>query len=246
MLLRTRLAATAVGATRMDRPEDVETNPKTGKVYALLTNNARRTTLATDAGEVAANPRFDAREGNKTGHILELTEKNNDHTSMQFRWDIFMLAGNPRAGGKQVTALKDVASWADTYFAGFAGEVSPLGAPDNVAFSPDGMMWIATDGAPNTIGYNDALHAVPTTGPNRGQVRQFLSVPAGAETCGPEFTPDQKTLFVAVQHPGEDGGFFRANDVTANAQSAWPDGANTLPRSATVVIRKLDGGIIGS
>ena len=246
VLLRTRLAATAVGATRMDRPEDVETNPKTGKVYALLTNNARRTTLATDAAEVAANPRFDAREGNKTGHILELTEKNNDHTSMQFRWDIFMLAGNPRAGGKQVTALKDVASWADTYFAGFAGEVSPLGAPDNVAFSPDGMMWIATDGAPNTIGYNDALHAVATTGPNRGQVRQFLSVPAGAETCGPEFTPDQKTLFVAVQHPGEDGGFFRANDVTANAQSAWPDGANTQPRPATVVIRKLDGGIIGS
>ena len=246
VMLRTRLAASAVGATRMDRPEDIEANPKTGKIYAMLTNNARRTTLATDAGELAANPRFDAKEGNKTGHVLELTEKNNDHTAMQFRWDIFMLAGNPKAGGKQVSALKDVASWADTYFAGFAGEVSPIGAPDNVAFSPDGMMWIATDGAPNTIGYNDALHAVATTGPNRGQVRQFLSVPAGAETCGPEFSPDQKTLFIAVQHPGEDGGFFRANDPAANAQSAWPDGAGTLPRSATVVIRKVDGGPIGS
>ncbi len=246
VLLRTRQAADAVGATKMDRPEDVEANPKTGHVFVVMTNNARRVSLATDEAERAANPRFDAANGNRTGHIIELTEKDNNQAAMQFRWDIFLLAGDPKAGGTQVTALKDVKKWSDTYFAGFAGEVSPIGAPDNLAFSPDGMMWIATDGAPNTIGYNDALHACPTTGPNRGQVKQFLSVPAGAETCGPEFTADQKTLFIAVQHPGEDGGFFRGGDITANAQSAWPDGPNTVPRPATVAIRKLDGGLIGS
>ena len=220
-------------------------DPITGKVYVVLTNNANRKSVTSDEGERAVNPRFDATAGNRYGHIIELDEKHGIQSGMQFNWNVFLLAGDP-GGGKQVAALKDITSFKDTYFAGYTGQVSPIGAPDNIAFSPDGLLWIATDGAPATIGYNDALHCVPTTGPLRGQVKQFLSVPAGAETCGPEFTPDQRTLFVAVQHPGEDGANRVVGDPTTNAQSSWPDGAGTVPRPATIAIRHKDGKTIGS
>ncbi len=245
VLIRTRQAGDAVGATKMDRPEDIEANPATGKVYVTMTNNANRRTNAPDDGERAANPRFDARDGNRTGHIIELTATNGDHANKQFTWEVFLLAGDP-ARYKLASTVKEAAATTGTYYAGYTGVVSAIGSPDNVAFSPDGLLWIASDGAPGSIGYNDAMHCVPTTGPNRGQAKQFLSVPAGAECCGPCFTPDQKSLFVAVQHPGEDGTFFRAGDPTANTQSAWPDGANTVPRSATVVIRHSGGKTIGS
>jgi uncharacterized protein len=246
ILLRTREAGTAVGATKMDRPEDVETNPKTGKVYVALTNNGNRRTVTTDEAERAANPRFSSVEGNRTGHLLELTETSKSgHAGKSFKWDIFMLAGDPGAtGASRVTSASKAVGSRDLYFGGFTGAVSPIGSPDNVAFSPDGMLWVATDGAPGSVGFNDALHAVPTTGPKRGQVLQFLSVPAGAETCGPEFSADQKTLFIAVQHPGEDAAIANRNPKI-NSQSSWPDGPGTQPRPASIAIRKVDGGIIG-
>jgi uncharacterized protein len=245
ILIRTREAGDAVKATRMDRPEDVETNPATGKVYVLLTNNSTRTTQASDLGERAANPRFAASGGNRTGHILELSEDSREgHAGKTFRWDIFMLAGDPN-GGKLVGSPSAAKDQKDLYFAGYQGSVSAIGAPDNVAFSPDGIMWVASDGAPSAIGYNDGLHAMPTTGERRGQVLQFLSVPAGAETCGPEFTPDQKTLFIAVQHPGEDGSLTVAGDPNSNTQSSWPDGRGKAPRPASIAIRHSDGRRIG-
>ncbi len=245
--LRTREAGTAVGATRMDRPEDVETNPLTGKVYVALTNNSNRRATVTDEAEQAANPRWSATEGNRTGHLLELSETSKmGHAGKTFRWDVFMMAGDPgSAGANRVSSIsKSGMGSRDLYFGGYTGTVSPIGAPDNVAFSPDGMLWVATDGAPNAIGYNDALHAVPTTGPKRGQVLQFLSVPAGAETCGPEFTDDQKTLFIAVQHPGEDSPITGRNP-RSNTQSSWPDGPGNAPRPSSIAIRKSDGGVIG-
>jgi uncharacterized protein len=242
VLLRTRQAADAVGATKMDRPEDVEVNPVTGRLYVLMTNNAARTASATDDGERAANPRFDPRTGNRTGHVIEIVPTNGNHAGMQFRWEVFLLAGET----KPVRTLREATSATSTYYAGYTGDVSPIGAPDNVAFSPDGLMWLATDGQPNAISRNDALHCVVTTGPNRGLLKQFLSVPAGAETCGPVFTPDQTTLFIAVQHPGEDGTLARAGDLTSNTQSSWPDGPNTVPRPATVAIRHTEGKRIGS
>jgi uncharacterized protein len=245
VLIRAREAGDAVRATRMDRPEDIETNPKTGKVYVALTNNSNRRALASDAAEVAANPRFNSTEGNRTGHILELTENSLEgHAGRTSRWDVFMLAGDPGVG-KRVSSLSQAKDSKDLYFAGYGGAVSPIGAPDNVAFSPDGVLWVASDGAPNAIGYNDGLHAVQTTGKNRGQVLQFLSVPAGAETCGPEFTPDQTTLFVAIQHPGEDGDLKVAGDPNTNTQSSWPDGPGKVARPATIAIRHKDGSKIG-
>ena len=245
VLLRTRQAADLAGATKMDRPEDVEANPATGMVYVTMTNNSNRRTTAGDEGEVAANPRFDPRDGNRTGHIIELSAKNGNHADLQFTWEIFLLAGDPNKY-KLATSVKEAARTTGTYYGGFNGAVSPIGSPDNVAFSPDGLLWIATDGAPNSIGYNDALHCVPVSGPNRGQSKQFLSVPAGAECCGPCFTLDQKFLFLAVQHPGEDGPLKRAGDPNSNEQSSWPDGAGKVPRSATVVVRHTGGKTIGS
>jgi uncharacterized protein len=243
--LRTRQAADSLRATRMDRPEDIEANPKTGKVYVALTNNSRRTALSTDAGEAAANPRLSASAGNRYGHIIELTEAGNDNGATSFRWEVFMLAGDPARGARVDNPLRAGAN--DVYFAGYKGDVSIVGAPDNVAFDTDGNLWIATDGSPSATGYNDGLHCVPVNGPDRGAVKQFMTVPAGAECCGPVFTADGTALFVAVQHPGEDagfaaGGYFVPGDPTTNSQSAWPDGPGNVPRPATVVIRKVGGG----
>jgi hypothetical protein len=241
VLMRTRLAADAVGATRMDRPEDIEMSPKTKKLYVALTNNSNRTSVVANDGERASNPRIN----NRAGHILEMAEKGDNAAAREFTWGIFILAGDPGAG-RLVDAPTGNLQGGDLYFGGYRGQVSPIGAPDNVAFSPDGMLWVATDGAPNAINRNDALHAVITEGPNRGRVAQFLSVPAGAECCGPEFTPDQKALFIAVQHPGEDGPLRVAGDVTTNTQSSWPGGSGTVARPATIAIRHRDGKVIGS
>jgi secreted PhoX family phosphatase len=204
VLVFTRLAADIAGATKMDRPEDFERNPVTGKVYVALTNNTRRTAEEVDE----ANPRFE----NKHGHIIEITERDNDPGSTVFRWEIFLMAGDP----------EDPTS----YFAGAdKSKVSPISCPDNVAFDPAGNLWISTDG--NQLGYHDGLFAAPTRGPERGVVRQFLSVPAGAECSGPVISWDARTALVAVQHPGEGDGASPDNRL-----STFPYGDQ--PRPAVV------------
>ena len=222
VLIKTRVAADLLGATKMDRPEDIEGSPVTGKVYIALTNNTRRTaagTAATTATDTA-NPR----PANRNGHIIELVETDNNHAALTFRWDIFMLCGNPAT-----------ATDSPTFFAGFdPSRVSPISCPDNLAFDNRGNMWIATDGMPSTFRANDALYAVATEGLDRGYVKQFLSVPLGAEVCGPEFTPDNTTLFIAVQHPGE-GGVIGGTTV-----SNWPHTHN-FPRPGIVAVVKMQG-----
>ncbi|EYR63485.1 phosphatase [Actinotalea ferrariae CF5-4] len=199
VLVRTRLAADAVGATKMDRPEDVEPNPRTGRVYVACTNNSARGT-GTNEGATEPNPRT----RNRDGHVIELTEAGDDPTATAFGWQIVLLCGDPAVNGS-------------TYFAGFPPEaVSPISCPDNLAFDGDGTLWISTDGAPNAIGYCDGLFKVPLEGPERGRVQQFLSVPTGAETCGPVIREQQDMVYVAVQHPGEDGSW-------GAQQSLFPD-----------------------
>ncbi|GAA3699578.1 PhoX family phosphatase [Zhihengliuella alba] len=188
VLVYTRLAGDKVGATKMDRPEDVDVNPATGKVYAALTNNTRR---GTDGNALAdeANPR----SRNRDGHVLELTERNGDAASLTFGWNILLVAGDPSVD-------------TTTYFSGYpADKVSPISCPDNVAFDSVGNLWISTDGQPGTIGYADALHKVTLTGDERGRVQQFLAVPNGAETCGPVIHDRENSVFVSIQHPGDDG-----------------------------------------
>jgi secreted PhoX family phosphatase len=186
VLVFTRLAADIMKATPMDRCEDVEPSLKTGKVYVTCTNNDARGT-AGKPGTDAANPRA----VNKNGHIIEITERRNRAGATSFTWDMFMVCGDKGQAG--------------TYFAGWDGPVVPISCPDNVAFDSAGNLWIATDGQPGSIKKNDGLFRVPVAGRERGHVVQFLAVPTGAETCGPVIQDRDESVFVAVQHPGEDG-----------------------------------------
>jgi len=213
VLIKTRLAADAVGGTRMDRPEDVETNPVNRRVYVALTNNTQRATTNTDN----ANPRVN----NRHGHILEITESGNDPAATRFTWEIFMLCGDPNNPADR-----------PTFFAGFDTRlVSAISNPDNFAFDQRGNLWIATDGQPGTLRSNDGLFAVPTEGPERGYLRQFMSVPAGGEMCGPEFSPDDTTLFCSIQHPGSGGVLF------TRVVSNWPDGTQPPKPSVLAVVK---------
>ncbi len=190
VLVYTRLAADIAGATKMDRCEDVEPSLKTGKVYVACTNNTKRG-LEKGAKADEANPRIE----NRDGHVIEITEKGADSTATAFNWNILLLCGDP---AKNSTA----------YFSGFPLEkVSPISCPDNLAFDTAGNLWISTDGAPSAIGYNDGLFKVGLEGGNRGNVQQFASMPRGAETCGPLIHDDESMVYVAVQHPGEDGDY---------------------------------------
>ncbi|WP_329265873.1 PhoX family protein [Streptomyces pseudovenezuelae] len=214
----TRLAGDKVGATKMDRPEDIEPNPRTGKVYVALTNNTNRG-VGANAPADEANPR----NANKHGHILELTERWNRADSTAFAWTLFLVAGDP----------EDPA----TYFAGFPkDQVSPISCPDNVAFDPHGNLWISTDG--NQLGSHDGLFGVATRGERRGELKQFLTVPTGAETCGP-LVQDRRVL-VAVQHPGEISGA-----TVEKPASTWPDGPGKIVRPAVVAVWRRDGDDIG-
>ncbi|ANJ08525.1 PhoX family protein [Streptomyces parvulus] len=214
----TRLAGDKVGATKMDRPEDIEPSPQTGKVYVALTNNTNRG-VGSNAKPDEANPR----NANKHGHVLELTERWNRADATSFAWSLFLVAGDP----------EDPA----TYFAGFPKErVSPISCPDNVAFDDHGNLWISTDG--NALGTHDGLFGVATRGDRRGELKQFLTVPTGAETCGP-LVQDRRVL-VAVQHPGEVDGAS-----VEKPASTWPDGPGKIVRPAVVAVWRADGEDIG-
>ncbi|SNT44095.1 hypothetical protein SAMN05216276_104345 [Streptosporangium subroseum] len=218
VLVYTRTAADKVGATKMDRPEDVERNPVTGGVYVALTNNTNRTPAQVDE----ANPR----PANKHGHILEITERRNDAGATTFAWSLPLVCGDPADPS--------------TYFGGFdKAKVSPISCPDNVAFDADGNLWISTDG--NQLGAHDGLFVMPVRGSEKGYLRQFLSVPAFAETCGPLISSDQRSVFVAVQHPGESTG------ATPEAPTShWPDGGTSQPRPSVAVVWHKQGKKIGS
>ncbi|MFD7092343.1 PhoX family protein [Streptomyces sp. NPDC056641] len=214
----TRLAGDKVGATKMDRPEDVEPSPRTGRVYVALTNNTDRGKAGKE-GPTEANPR----NANKHGHVLELAENWDDPAGDGFAWRLFLVAGDPN----------DPA----TYFAGFPKDkVSPISCPDNVAFDPHGNLWISTDG--NALGTHDGLFGVATQGDRRGELKQFLTMPNGAETCGPVI--QDRRILVAVQHPGEIDGAS-----VEKPASAWPDGPGKIVRPSVVSVWRKDGGDIG-
>lgn len=224
VLVYTRLAADQVGPTKMDRCEDVEPNPHTGKVYVACTNNSDRGKTGKE-GATEVNPRT----LNRDGHIVEITE-GPDQVGTRFNWTLLLVAGDP-------------AKNTSTYFSGFpADKVSPISCPDNVAFDSVGNLWISTDGAPSSIGYADGLFKVTLEGPERGKVEQFLAVPRDAETCGPIIHDEERTVFVAVQHPGEDGSFAAQNsyfpDYVLPGQTPAPGTASAPRPSVVQVFRK--------
>jgi secreted PhoX family phosphatase len=221
VLIEKRRAADLLKATRMDRPEDVEANPVTQNVYVLLTLNERRRPEEADA----ANPRPD----NRFGHIVEMIPPDGDHAAAQFKWEILLRCGDPAIA--DVGATFSTATTRNGWF----------GMPDNLAFDSQGRMWIATDGNSRArTGRTDGLWGVETEGPLRGTSRHFYRVPVGAEMCGPFFTPDDETLFVAVQHPGQDSTFGKPS-------TRWPDFKPDMPpRPSVVAITRRGRGRIGS
>jgi len=232
VLISTRQAADALGATKMDRPEDVEANPQTGRVYVMLTNNSRREADQVDG----PNPRAE----NRFGQIVELTPPNGDHAATSSRWDLLVVCGDP--ANPEVGAQWNPATSENGWF----------GSPDNCAVDPMGRLWVSTDQGSgwSASGTADGVWAMETEGDLRGTGRMFFRVPIGAEMCGPRFTEDGQTLFVAVQHPASDGtkdypGFERDSTFDDPA-TRWPDFQDSMPpRPSVVMITKHGGGRIG-
>ncbi len=236
VLVNTRLAADIVGATKMDRPEWGAVHPTTNEVYFTLTNNSNRTAASVDA----ANPR----PANATGHIIRWREQGNRPWALSFDWDIFVLAGSTT--GSQVLPAEGGPA---------LDESNIFASPDGLWIDPNGVLWIQTDMSGSQqfsgpYGANQMLAANPVT----GEIRRFLQGPNDQETTGVVTTPDGKTMFVNFQHPGD-------RSSAAAKTSNWPDGqpiyrhhgdpiavadaAGPTPRSATLVITREDGGVIG-
>ena len=238
VVIDARTAADVAGATYMDRPEWIAVHPKTREVYVTLSNNTSRgkgAPLHRDQplGADAANPRAP----NVMGHIVRWREAGQDPTATRFEWDVFLQAGDPAHADKLKRSSTDLA-WAQ---------------PDGLYCDPRGVLWIQTDSSAagmvtedwQQIGNNQMLAADPAT----GEIRRFLTGPIGCEVTAVQFTPDMRTMFINIQHPGEaplphPG---RNDPKKPKAISTWPDGeAGGRPRSATLAIRRKDGGIIGS
>ncbi len=219
VLVNTRTSADFVGATKMDRPEWGAVNPLNNAVYFALTNNSRREADQIDA----ANPRAE----NVNGQIIRWNEANGDPVSTAFEWNLFVLAGN--------------AEDSETLSGQALGDENAFGSPDGLWFDPEGRLWIQTDGSQPVACNNQMLAADPET----GEIRRFLVGPTGCEVTGVITTPDRKTMFVNIQHPGSPTS--EEEFAAGNVISRWPDlRDDTYPRSATIVITREDGGIIGA
>lgn len=228
VLIQARLAADMLGATKMDRPEDVDVNPTTGKVYAMLTNNTKRKSDAVDA----ANPRGP----NVFGHIIEITPDNGDHAAPGFHWEILVKCGDPAIA--PLGAAFNPATSRNGWFA----------MPDNCTFDAEGRLWVATDGNSGAKTKRaDGIWGVDTEGEGRGTSKCFFQVPRGAEMCGPCFTPDMETMFLAVQHPGEAAEGSDAAEAASfeNPSTRWPDFKEGVPpRPSIVAVTRHGGGKI--
>jgi hypothetical protein len=219
VLINTRLAADVSGATRMDRPEWGAVDPRDGRVYMTLTNNAARTAAQVNS----SNPRGP----NPFGHIIRWREDGDDHAATRFRWDLLLLSGT-ETDSANPTLGSTAKLTADSIHA----------SPDGLWFDAGGTLWIQTDmsgsqQSSGPFGENQMLAMDVRT----GTIRRFLAGPPGQEITGVAATPNLRTMFVNVQHPNEGG---------AGISDPWPGGAGTTPRSATVIVTKDDGGLIGT
>lgn len=191
VLIRAREAAKLLGATALNRPEDIEIDPVTGHIFVALTNNKSK--------------------NDYHGSILKIEETDNQFDSLTFT--------------------------ASTYKAG--GEENGFSCPDNLAFDLSGNLWITSDMSGSAMNKedgpympfkNNSLFVVPRYGKDAGKVIRVASAPRDAELTGPWFSPDGKTLFLSVQHPGE-----RTKDLN-NPTSSWPFDADNIPKPAVIAI----------
>ena len=266
VVVNARIAADIVGATKMDRPEWGAVNPINGEVYMTLTNNSNRVDpSATPTGSQlkpdAANPRYysdtytnadgstKTNKGNPNGHIIRWKEASGNVAATSFSWDIYLFASESKAAADvNLSALTDV---------------NDFSSPDGLYFDPRGMLWIQTDdGAFTDVTNCMMLAAIPGKVGDGGKataaggtatlvgapataatVRRFLVGPKDCEITGIAVTPDGKTMFFNVQHPGEES-------KLSALSSHWPDSqtqsaSTKRPRSSTVVVTRKDGGAIG-
>ncbi len=222
--IHTRIAASAVGATTMDRPEWVTANPTKAEVYVALTNNKNRGIKTNAGGDETPVGGPNPRAENKYGQVVRWLPGGGDHAAADFEWNIFVLAGNPTVHG-------DANAGSDNVNAG-----NMFNSPDGLAFDTTGLLWIQTDGNYGNEGDfagqgNNQMLAADT---ETGEIRRFLVGPLACEVTGVTWSADRKTMFVGIQHPGENG-----------EPSHWPAGGDSVPRSGVVAITRNDGGVIG-
>ncbi len=221
--IHTRQAASAVGATTMDRPESIAANLATAEVYCALTNNKHRGKKPNRGGDDMPVGGPNPRAQNKYGQIVRWRSDEGDHTRPGFDWQLFVLAGNPtvhtdaRKGSPNINA--------DNMF----------NSPDGLKFDQSGTLWIQTDGKTSNkgdfagMGNNQMLAADAVS----GEIRRFLVGPKKCEITGLTWSADRRTMFVGIQHPGERG------------KSHFPNGGNRVPRSSIIAIKRDDGGLVG-
>lgn len=229
--IHTRLAASKLGATTMDRPEWVAASPIKNEVFCALTNNKNRGLKPNKGGDETPVGGPNPREKNLYGQILKWIPEKEDHSSTNFTWSLFALAGNPTIHTADAEeAQEKLKAGSPNINAG-----NMFNSPDGLAFDSKGMLWIQTDGKYSNkgefagMGNNQMLVGNTAT----GEIRRFLVGPKECEVTGICWSEDKTTLFVGIQHPGEKGG------------SHFPDGGNTIPRSSIIAIRKTNGKAFG-
>lgn len=223
--VHTRIAASAVGATTMDRPEWVAANTERAEVYVALSKNKNRGRTKNKGGDDMPVNGPNPRKANRFGQIVRWQPAAGDHAADTFKWELFLLAGNP-----SFYSATDAKSGSEN--------ITPenmFNAPDGLHFDDNGLLWIQTDGWYQNNrefeghGNNQMLVADPVT----GEVRRFLVGPNECEVTGLSWSPDRRTLFVGIQHPGERG------------NSHWPEGGDAPPRSSVIAITRDDGELMG-
>ena len=225
----TRMAASRVGATTMDRPEWIAVHPNAAEAYCCLTNNSRRGVL-NDDGTVRTNAGGDPmtvnavnpRDTNNYGQIVRWRPDGGDHGADGFGWDLYVMAGNPTvAEGPQAGSANINAG-------------NLFNSPDGMVIDNAGLIWIQTDGDDSNegiyegMGNNQMLAGDPVT----GRIERFLTGPNGCEVTGLCWSSDRRTMFVGIQHPGDNGG-------------NWPDFGDSLARSAVIAVKRDDNGLVG-
>ena len=219
ILIFTRMAASAVGATTMDRPEWVATNPIAVEGYCCLTNNKNRGVKPNAGGDDTSANGPNPRDANRYGQIVRWRPQNDDHAAAGFEWDLYVMAGNPLVHPNSPYGGSDNVN-----------EGNLFNSPDGMAFDSNGIVWIQTDGNDDNEddfignGNNQMLAGDPVT----GEIVRFLTGPNGSEVTGLAWSADKRTMFVGIQHPG----------------GSFPD-ADGLPRSCVIAVKRDDNALVG-
>ncbi|GAM97573.1 putative phosphatase [alpha proteobacterium U9-1i] len=255
LMVRVREAARLLGGTPMDRPEDVEALLDAnwvglGSVLVVCTKN-------TNQGFAhPGNPRRESEtpsraQSNVGGHILRIDEAGNDCGATQFAWNIFMLGGDPNADTLTIPQRSGRPVHISTALGGaptFSGD--RFACPDNICIDSKYNVWISTDGSDDVFAdCNDSVLVTQAAATGAKPVKRFLVGPLGAEICGPAILPDERAFMCAIQHPGEnDAAGAHINDLRwiqhQRPPSTWPDGGDSWPRAAVVIVTRDDGGKI--